>query len=175
MSGLRPGPAVMDRFAFPVLARLRAVIWLAILACAFGSAWPIPSSRATGSDTRVAEPSMHAADWTAIKKVIAEQRSALKSGNAAKAFSYASPAIRDQFGDAAAFIDMVRATYSALLTARYTEFLEGAVIDGTVIQPLRLIDADNTVRVALYVMERQDNGTWRISGCRIAPSKVQAT
>jgi len=48
------------------------------------------------------------------------------------------------------------------------------VIDGVVIQPLRLIDADNTVRVALYTMERQKSGIWRISGCRIAPSTVQA-
>jgi hypothetical protein len=39
---------------------------------------------------------------------------------------------------------------------------------------LRLIDADNTVRVALYTMEKQANGEWRISSCRIAPSTVRA-
>jgi Domain of unknown function (DUF4864) len=165
----------MTRLGFAVVTRAGAFIWIAVLACAFGSAWPIPSCRAAESDTRAAEPALHAGDWTAIQKVIAEQRSALKAGDAAKAFSYASPGIRNQFGDAANFIDMVRALYSTLLTARYTEFLEGAVIDGTVIQPLRLIDADNTVRVALYIMERQDNGSWRISGCQIAPSTVQAT
>jgi hypothetical protein len=165
----------MTRLGFAVVTRAGAFIGIAVLACAFSFAWPIPSCRAAESDTRAAEPMLHAADWTAIKKVIAEQRSALKAGDAAKAFSYASPGIRNQFGDAANFIDMVRALYSALLTARYTEFLEGAVIDGTVIQPLRLIDTDNTVRVALYIMERQDNGTWRISGCQIAPSTVQAT
>ena len=164
----------MDRFVFPVLPRSRAVICVAVLACAVGSAWPI-SAGAAESHARGADPAMHAADWTAIKKVIAEQRSALKAGDAAKAFTYASPGIREQFGDAATFMDMVRVAYSALLTARYTEFLEGAVIDGTVVQPLRLIDSDNTVRVALYIMERQRNGTWRIGGCRIAPSTVQAT
>jgi hypothetical protein len=155
--------------------RVRALVILAVLTCALGSAWPMASCRAAESAATVGEPALRAADWTAIKKVIAEQRSALKGGDAAKAFSYASPGIRNQFGDAATFIDMVRTMYSALLTARYTEFLEGAVFDGAVIQPLRLIDADNTVRVALYIMERQDNGTWRIGGCRIAPSTVQAT
>ena len=54
------------------------------------------------------------------------------------------------------------------------DFLEGAVIDGIVVQPLRLIDADNTVRVALYTMEKQASGEWRISSCRIAPSTVRA-
>jgi hypothetical protein len=166
MSGLRGECALM---------RPRALLFLPLLALALGSAWPLQSCRAAESDARTGAPTVRTADWTAIKKVIAEQRSALKAGDAAKAFSYASPGIRSQFGDAANFIDMVRTMYSALLTARYTEFLEGAVIDGTVIQPLRLIDADNTVRVALYMMERQDNGAWRIGGCRIAPSTGQAT
>jgi hypothetical protein len=155
--------------------RQRLRRYLAVLACALGAVATIPPSHAAESATLVNESTPRAADWVAIKKVIADQRSALKAGNAAKAFSYASPGIRGEFGDAATFIDMVRTMYSALLTARYVEFLQGAVIDGAVIQPLRLIDTDNTVRVALYVMERQGNGIWRISGCRIAPSTVQAT
>jgi hypothetical protein len=159
----------------PIPLRPRSLAWLAMLACALGAAWPSSPGRAAESGTRVIEPAVRAADWTAIQQVIAQQRRALEAGDAVKAFSYASPGIREQFGDAATFIAMVRAAYSALLTARYTEFLEGAVIDGMVVQPLRLIDADNTVRVALYFMERQDNGAWRISGCRIAPSTVQAT
>jgi hypothetical protein len=67
-----------------------------------------------------------------------------------------------------------RTAYGALIAARYTEFLEGAVIDGNVIQPLRLIAPDNTVQVALYTMEKQKDGRWKISGCVLAPSTVQA-
>ena len=69
---------------------------------------------------------------------------------------------------------MVRDGYGALIAARYTEFLEGAVIDGSVIQPLRLIAPDNSVRVALYTMEKQTDGRWKIAGCVLAPSTVQA-
>jgi hypothetical protein len=69
---------------------------------------------------------------------------------------------------------MVREAYSPLLAARYTEYLEGAVIEGVVVQPLRLIAPDNTVLVALYTVERQHGGGWRITGCQIAPSTVQA-
>jgi len=43
-----------------------------------------------------------------------------------------------------------------------------------VIQPLRLIASDNTVQVALYTMEKQKNGVWKIAGCVLAPSTVQA-
>ena len=121
-----------------------------------------------------ATPPMRASDWKSIKQVIAAQRAALIAGEGAKAFGYATPAIRAQFGEADIFMAMVQVGYPALLSARYTEFLEGAVIDGLIIQPLRLVDADNSVRVALYTMEKQKNGAWRISGCRISPSTTQA-
>ena len=162
MPDLWAGAAVMG-----ASTRRRTVLWLLSVLCSL-SAWQVTSSTA-------AEPAVRAADWKAIKTVIAQQRSAFLTGDAVKAFSYASPSIKTQFGDAATFIAMVRAGYAALLSARYVKFLEGAVIDGTVIQPLRLVDTDNTVRVALYTMERQKNGIWRISGCHIAPSTVQAT
>jgi hypothetical protein len=121
-----------------------------------------------------ATPPMRASDWKSIKQVIAAQRAALIAGDGEKAFGYATPAIRAQFGDADIFMAMVQVGYPALLTARYTQFLEGAVIDGLIIQPLRLVDADNSVRVALYTMEKQKTGAWRISGCRIGPSTIQA-
>ena len=116
-----------------------------------------------------------ASDWKAMERIISEQRAALVAGESVKAFSYASPGIRAQFGDAETFLELVRTGYAPLLTARYVEFLQGAVIDGTIVVPLRLIDADNTVRVALYIMERQKDGAWRIAGCRIAPSTTLAT
>jgi hypothetical protein len=121
-----------------------------------------------------ATPQMRASDWKSIKQVISAQRAAFIAGDGDKAFGYATPALRAQFGDADTFMAMVHLGYPALLTARYTEFLEGAVIDGLIIQPLRLVDADNSVRVALYTVEKQKNGAWRISGCRIGPSTVQA-
>jgi hypothetical protein len=115
-----------------------------------------------------------AAEWKAIKKVIGEQRAALVVGDAARAFTHAAPGIRAQFGSPENFLAMVQTAYVPLVTARYAEFLEGAVIDGNVIQPLRLVAPDNTVQVALYTMEKQKDGRWKISGCVLAPSTVQA-
>jgi hypothetical protein len=142
--------------------------FLAALAVALAVALPARAAPPPG------EPTLPAAEWAAIRGVIGEQLDALKEGDAAKAFSYASPGIRAQFGTPANFLDMVRASYGALTAARYTEFLEGAVIEGRVIQPLRLVAPDNGVRVALYSMERQEDGRWRIAGCVLAPSTVQA-
>jgi hypothetical protein len=120
-----------------------------------------------------AETKLTAAEWSAIKKVISQQLAALRAGEGERAFGYASEGIRAQFGDAENFLAMVRTGYAPLLEARYTEFLDGAVIDGVIVQPLRLVAPDNTVRVALYTMERHERG-WRINGCAIAPSTVKA-
>jgi Domain of unknown function (DUF4864) len=142
----------------------------AFLARALAAAlWPAAAPLAHAVETKLAK-----ADWQAIRKVISQQLAALRAGDSGRAFSYASPGIQAQFGDADSFMAMVRGAYSPLLVARYTEFLEGAVIDGIVIQPLRLIAPDNTVQVALYTLEKQGRGHWRINGCRLAPSTVQA-
>ena len=129
----------------------------------------VPSPPAPGVGSTLPD-----SDWTAIKALIAEQLAALKAGDGSKAFTYASPGIREQFGNAGTFLEMVRTSYGALISARYTEFLEGAVIEGRVIQPLRLIGSDNSVLVALYTMERQPTGGWKIAGCILAPSTVRA-
>ncbi len=155
-------------------ARLRAAASrsaLVLAACiALAAAFGPHSIAAPRSD----ESTLAASEWSAIRKTIGAQLAALKAGDATKAFSFAAPGIRAQFGTPGNFLEMVRSTYGALIAARYTEFLEGAVIDERIIQPLRLIAPDNTVQVALYTMERQTDGRWRIAGCVIAPSTVQA-
>jgi hypothetical protein len=69
---------------------------------------------------------------------------------------------------------MVRDSYLPLIEARDAVTLEGAVIDGQVIQPVRLVLPDNTVMIALYPMVRE-RGAWRINGCVLAPSTLRAT
>ena len=145
---------------FVTWARLLVLIWLIA-----------PVAAATPADG----PALQRAEWQAIEQAIGAQRAALKAGDGARALTFATPAIRDQFGTPDRFMRMVRDGYAPLLAARDTVFLEGAVIEGAVIQPLRLILPDNTVLVAIYQMEKQKDGRWKIAGCILAPSTVQAT
>lgn len=119
-------------------------------------------------------PTNSAADWDRIRGVVTAQREALVAGDGERAFAFATPALRRQYGSAAAFMRMVRSGYQALVDARYVELLEGAVIEGSTIQPLRLVMPDGAVLVALYTMQRQRDGSWRIAGCVIAPSTVRS-
>ena len=143
-------------------------MWTRMLLLAFMMA-PVASA------APAAAPTLQRAEWKAIELAIGSQRAAMLAGDGAKALTFATPAIRDQFGSPDRFMRMVRDGYAPLLAARDTKFLEGAVIEGAVIQPLRLILPDNTVLVAIYQMEKQKDGRWKIAGCVLAPSTVQAT
>jgi hypothetical protein len=145
----------------PAIARLFAVFGL-VLCAALAFAQP-----ATG-------PTHSAAEWERIRAVVTAQRAALVDGDGEGAFAFATPALRRQYGSAQAFMRMVRSGYQALVDARYVELLDGAVIEGSTIQPLRLVMPDGAVLVALYTMERQRDGGWRIAGCVIAPSTVKS-
>jgi len=114
------------------------------------------------------------ADSREIRAIVEAQREALVAGKAEQAFGYASRGIREQFGDAQTFLSMVRRSYAALVEARDAALLDGAVIEGRVIQPMRLVLPDNTVLIALYTMEKARSGAWRIAGCILAPSTLKA-
>ena len=106
-----------------------------------------------------------AADREAIPQVIVQQLDAFQRDDEVEAFSHAAPSIQAQFKTPAEFMRMVRSAYEAVYRPRSTDFLEVFVTDGQVVQPLQVVAPDASVLVAFYLMERQPDGMWRISGC----------
>lgn len=129
----------------------------------------IMSALAQGHDR-----SLSADDKTKIQRVIAAQIQAFAHDDGVVAFTYAAPAVRRHFGSPRAFMEMVRTDYEVLFHNRSTVFLEAATIEGSVIQPLRIITSDGEVMIALFTMELQAESQWRVSGCELAPATVQA-
>ena len=107
-------------------------------------------------------------DAAAIKAVITEQIDAFRRDDGAHAFSLAAPGIRLRFGTAEMFMDMVRNGYPAVYRPASVLFDAPEIYDGAVIQTVRLTDAEGRAWLALYPMERQADGTWRINGCQLA-------
>ena len=114
-------------------------------------------------------------DAQAIRDVVSEQLDAFARDDATRAFSYATPEIRSQFGTADAFMTMVRKSYPAVYRPRSVQFEKPANIAGEIIQPVRLTDAEGRAWLALYPMQRDRNGTWRINGCQLARAAGVAT
>lgn len=116
-----------------------------------------------------------AGEWKAIRAVIASQLQAFQDDDGARAFSHATPEVRKQFGTAEVFLEMVKSSYYPLYRPRSTQFLEPAVIEGQVVQPLQVVAEDGAVLVALYTMIKGRDKVWKISSCQIAPSKLEST
>jgi chlorite dismutase len=107
-------------------------------------------------------------DVLAIHDVVADQLDAFARDDAQRAFSLASASIREQFKTPEKFIAMVRSGYPAIYRHRAAQFEQPDLIAGEVIQPVRLTDEEGRSWIALYPMQRQRDGSWRINGCQLA-------
>jgi len=112
-------------------------------------------------------------DAKAIRAVIADQLDAFARDDAKHAFSLATTGIRERFGTPEVFMDMVRSGYPVVYRPKSVQFEEPALLGGEVIQPVRMTDADGGAWIALYPMERQPDGAWRINGCRLVKLQAQ--
>jgi len=100
-----------------------------------------------------------------VRAVIEAQLDAFRRDDAARAFSLATPGIRATFGDAETFMDMVRRSYAVVYRPKSVAFDAPLVIQGELVQPVRLTDAEGRAWLALYPMQRQLDGSWRTNGC----------
>jgi hypothetical protein len=148
--------------------------WLSCLAMLVLLAGQATALAATPVPESSAAPALSRADRTAIRTVISSQLKALLAEDDSAAFAMSAPDVRRQFGTAQAFGEMVREGYPVLLRNQSTAFLEASVIGEDVVQPLRIVNRDGSVVVALFSMERQSNGDWRVYGCEITPSDLRA-
>ena len=125
---------------------------------------------ASGAGPRISD-----ADAKAIRAVVQAQLDAFATGDGEKAFSYAAPGIRAQFGIPGVFMAMVREGYPVVYRPASVDFLPVSMERGEVFQRVRMTDAEGVVWVAHYAMEKQKNGAWRIAGCRLQRTDASAT
>ena len=111
----------------------------------------------------------------AIRGVIQAQLEAFRRDDGEAAFAHASPGIRAMFGDAATFLEMVRAGYAPVHRPREVEFRGLGLEDGRPTQRVLLVGPDGVPVIARYTMERQPDGSWRIAGCVLERAPDVAT
>jgi hypothetical protein len=114
-------------------------------------------------------------DGRAVRAVVEGQLAALAVENSVQAFSYASPAIRSQFNDAAAFTEMVRRSYPMLIRPASISFFGPLAGHGVVLQAVQFRDREGNFWRAIYELQRQPDNSWRINGCAVAPDQEPST
>jgi hypothetical protein len=112
-------------------------------------------------------PALAADDVATAQSVIRSQEQALGHDDAAAAYSYAAPAIRQLFPQADIFMFMVRNSYAPIYRHKSFEFGEARAADGKIAQRVHIVDANGETWEALYTLEAQPDGSLKITGCSL--------
>jgi hypothetical protein len=114
-----------------------------------------------------AAPASAADDVATAQGVIRAQEQALARDDAASAYSYAAPAIHQLFPQADIFMTMVQRQYAPVYRHQRFEFGESRAEGSFVAQRVHIIDANGEAWEALYTLEQQADGSYRITGCTL--------
>jgi ketosteroid isomerase-like protein len=115
-----------------------------------------------------------ASDQDQIKAVIEEQLNAFAVDDGATALTYAAPMVKQIFRTPEQFMAMVKKGYQPVY--RNSARLFGDVFqDGLGRPAMRVVltGADGKRYEAMYAMEKQADGTWKIAGCVILAIPAQ--
>jgi hypothetical protein len=104
-------------------------------------------------------------DRLAIRSVIEQQIIAFQQEDAKVAFSFASLGIKYKFKTADDFMKMVKSSYPAVYCPRSVLFDELMMIEGQPAQMVWLLNTLGNLIKAIYLMEKQPDGSWKIDGC----------
>ncbi|MBR0752448.1 DUF4864 domain-containing protein [Bradyrhizobium jicamae] len=106
-------------------------------------------------------------DVAAAQDVVRAQEQAFSKDDAAAAYSYAAPAIQQLFPQADIFMSMVQNSYAPVYRHRSFEFGEVRSEGSWIAQRVHIVDANGEAWEALYTLERQADGSLKITGCSL--------
>lgn len=112
-------------------------------------------------------------DRMAIRDVITAQMDAFRVDDAQRAFDLASPAIQAKSGSPDRFLDMVRKSYAPVYRPRAVFFQNITMMHGVPAQRVLVLDSSGAPVLAVYPMQRQPDGSWRINGCMLYKDRAQ--
>ena len=112
-------------------------------------------------------PAAAADDVTAAQSVIRSQEQAFGRDDAGAAYSHAAPAIRQIFPRADIFMLMVQNQYAPIYRHKSFEFGEARSEGNWVAQRVHIVDANGEAWEAMYTLEQQSDGSFKITGCTL--------
>lgn len=108
-----------------------------------------------------------AGDVTAAQSVIRAQEQAFARNDAAAAYSHAAPAIKEIFPAPDIFMSMVQNGYAPVYRHKSFEFGESKSDGNWIAQRVHIVDANGEAWEALYTLEQQADGSYKITGCSL--------
>ena len=106
-------------------------------------------------------------DVAAAQGVIRAQEQAFVRDDASAAYSYAAPSIQQIFPAPDIFMSMVQNGYAPVYRHKSFEFGDSKIEGGSVAQRVHIIDTNGEAWEALYTLEQQADGSYKITGCSL--------
>ncbi|MBR0903730.1 DUF4864 domain-containing protein [Bradyrhizobium liaoningense] len=106
-------------------------------------------------------------DVSIAQGVIRAQEQAFARDDAAAAYSHAAPAIKEIFPAPDVFMSMVQNGYAPVYRHKSFEFGDSKIEGGWIAQRVHIVDANGDAWVALYTLEQQADGSYKITGCSL--------
>ena len=112
--------------------------------------------------------SISATDKAEFQRIITAQITAFRADDGLAAYDFAAPVVKNIFPTPEIFIAMVKQGYRPVYRPQSFNFTE-TLIDpmGRPSQKMIVVGPDGKSYIALYSMEKQPDGTWRIAGCTL--------
>jgi len=104
-------------------------------------------------------------DASAVRSLIEGQMDAFRRDDGEAAYGFAAPGIRQLFPSADAFMSMVQRSYRPVYRPKAVAFGTLKERNGALVQEVRVVGPDGQDYVAIYTLERQPDGSLKISGC----------
>ncbi len=120
-----------------------------------------------GAPAQTQDTAITEADRGSIRQVIERQLAAFRRDDGPEAFSYASPNVRRQFGTPQNFMRMVQTGYAPVYRPRMVEFRGLEMVGDVPAQKVFFVGPDGVPVMAIYPMQKQPNGDWKIDGCML--------
>ena len=113
----------------------------------------------------MAQAEVSAEDRQSVQAVVQGQLNAFAADDAAGAFSFAAPNIRDMFGSAENFMAMVQQAYPVVYRPAALVFLMPQEVEAGLLQAVQMRDRSGKSWLAVYTLQRQPAAGWLISSC----------
>ena len=112
--------------------------------------------------------SISATDKAEFQRIITAQITAFRADDGLTAYGFAAPMVQNIFPTPEIFMTMVKQGYRPVYRPRSFNFTE-ALLDpmGRPSQKMTVVGPDEKSYIALYSMEKQPDGAWRIAGCTL--------
>ncbi len=107
------------------------------------------------------------ADRAAIQSTIERQLQAFLADDGVTAYSFAAPSIKAIFPTVDSFMEMVRQGYQPVYRPRSYSFGELKDEPGDLQQTVDIVDSDGVFWTAVYTLQQQPDGSWKITGCTL--------